>query len=65
MQPKNSVATTQGWTDIDTGELLVAQRGLPDAFKWTKRENTLDELRALAEKPAKRGRGRPKKVRND
>lgn len=31
-----AVATTRGWVNPKTGELLVSIRGLPNAISWTK-----------------------------
>lgn len=44
---KGAIATTRGWVDEKTGELLVSIRGLPNAVEWEKNIH----LKAKAEEP--------------
>ena len=53
-KPKNKIvdATEEGWVDVETGELLVAIKNLKGRLG--------DDINTLA----KRGRGRPKKIKD-
>lgn len=50
-------ATEDGWVDAKTGELLVAIKNLKS------RLGIVESVQAT-DVPVKRGRGRPKKIRN-
>lgn len=46
---KGAVATTRGWVNPATGELLVSIRGLPDAIEWVK--GPINQMEMKAEEP--------------